>query len=231
MRVAEMDWRMIEDWVRRDDRCVLPLGSTEQHAGLSLATDSILAERVAVEAAEPLGVPVFPVLPYGLTPYFTAFPGTISLRVATYAAVLRDVLDSLKGAGFRRILVVNGHGGNQPAASLGREWMLDNPDARVRTHDWWRAPQTLAAVRRVDPVAGHASWMENYPWTRLTNHVPAEEEKPMVDTDRLATLPPFEVRLAIDDGNFGGRYQRDDAAMQEIWQVAVQETRTMLETW
>ena len=92
MRVADMDWRMVEDWVRHDDRCAVPLGSTEQHAGLSLATDAILAERVAAEAAEPLGIPVFPALPYGLTPYFTAFPGTVTLRVATYAAVLRDVL-------------------------------------------------------------------------------------------------------------------------------------------
>ena len=41
MRIAEMDWRMVEDWVRHDDRCALPLGSTEQHAGLSLATDAI----------------------------------------------------------------------------------------------------------------------------------------------------------------------------------------------
>jgi creatinine amidohydrolase len=207
MRVAEMDWRAIEDWVRHDDRCILPLGSTEQHAGLSLATDAILAERVAMEAADPLGVPVFPVLPYGLTPYFAAFPGTVSLRVATYAAVLRDILDSLKGAGFRRILVVNGHGGNQPAAALALEWMMDNPDARVRVHDWWRAPLTAAAVRQIDPVAGHASWMENYPWTRLLNHDDPADQKPMVDVDRLATLPPFEVRLTIDDGNFGGRYQ------------------------
>ncbi len=148
MRIAEMDWRMVEDWVRHDDRCVLPLGSTEQHAGLSLATDAILAERVAAEAAEPLGIPVFPALPYGLTPYFTAFPGTVTLRVATYAAVLRDVLDSLKQAGFRRVLIVNGHGGNQPAASLAQEWLMDNPDARVRFHDWWRAPLTAAAVQR-----------------------------------------------------------------------------------
>jgi Creatinine amidohydrolase len=51
-----------------NDRIVLPLGSTEQHAYLSLATDSILAERVAVEAAEPTGVPVPPVLAYSLTP-------------------------------------------------------------------------------------------------------------------------------------------------------------------
>src|SRR3954469_10432704 len=103
MRVAEMDWRMVEDWVRHDDRCALPLGSTEQHAGLSLATDAILAERVAAEAAEPLGIPVFPVLPYGLTPHFSAFPGTVTLRLATFAHVLHDVLDSLKRCGFRRV--------------------------------------------------------------------------------------------------------------------------------
>ena len=53
----------------------------------------------------------------------------------------------------------------------------------------------------------------------------------MVDVDRLRTLPPFEVRTMIDDGNFGGRYQRDDAEMLEIWDVAVQETRALLEHW
>jgi len=231
MRIAEMDWRMVEDWVRHDDRCVLPIGSTEQHAGLSLATDAILAERVAEEAAEPLGVPVFPVMPYGLTPYFTSFAGSVTLRLATFAALLRDVLDSLKTTGFRRILIVNGHGGNQPALSLAQEWMMDNPDARVRLHDWWRAPLTAAAISRIDPVASHASWMENFPWTRLPNREPVDGAKPMVDVGQLRALPPFEVRLLIDDGNFGGRYQRDDSDMLEIWGVAVRETRALLEEW
>ena len=229
MRIAEMDWRMVEDWVRHDDRCALPLGSTEQHAGLSLATDAILAERVAVEAAEPLGVPVFPALPYGLTPYFTGFPGTVTLRVATYAALLRDLLDGLKRAGFRRVLIVNGHGGNQPAHAIAQEWMMDHPDARVRVHDWWRAPLTLATVQKIDPVASHASWMENFPWTRLANRPPREDAQPMIDTDRLRTLPPFEARTLLGDGNFGGRYQRDDSEMLEIWDVAVRETREQLE--
>ena len=226
-----MDWRMVEDWVRHDDRCIVPLGSTEQHAGLSLGTDSINAERIAVEAAEPLGVPVFPVLAYGLTPYFTAFPGTVTLRTTTYAAVIRDVLDSLKHTGFRRILLLNGHGGNQPALAASREWMMDNPDASVCFHDWWRAPLTAAAISRIDPVAGHASWMENFPWTRLPDREPAPGEKPMVDVARLSTLPPFEVRLMLDDGNFGGRYQRSDDEMLEIWDVAVRETRALLEAW
>jgi creatinine amidohydrolase len=230
MRVADMDWRMVEDWTRHDDRAVLPLGSTEQHAGLSLLTDAILAERVSVEAAEPLGIPVFPAVPYGLTPYFAAYPGSVTLRVETYCAVVRDVLDSLKRSGFRRIVIVNGHGGNQPAAALAHEWLMDNADCRVRFHDWWRAPKTFAQVQATDPVASHASWMENFPWTRLPT-TQADDVKEMVDTDRLRTLPPFEARNLLNDGNFGGRTQRPDAEMLAIWAIAVQETRDLLEAW
>ena len=65
----------LEAYLEHDDRIVLPAGSTEQHAYLSLETDNILAERLAVEAAEPLGVPVLPVLAYGIAPGFGAFPG------------------------------------------------------------------------------------------------------------------------------------------------------------
>ena len=62
MNIAEMTWMQVEAYLKTDNRCVLPLGSTEQHAYISLATDSILSERLALEAAEPLGIPVFPVL-------------------------------------------------------------------------------------------------------------------------------------------------------------------------
>ena len=88
MRIAEMQWKQVETWLKQDDRCVLPVGSTEQHAGLSLCVDNILAERVAVDAAEPTGVPVFPPVNYGLTPYFMAYPGTVTLQTETYVALL-----------------------------------------------------------------------------------------------------------------------------------------------
>jgi len=109
---------MVEEYLKRDDRCLLPLGSTEQHAYLSLSVDTILAERLATEVAEQAGVPVFPVLAYGITPYFRAFPGTITLRVQTYMSIVRDILDALAEHGFKRILIVNGHGGNTPAQGL-----------------------------------------------------------------------------------------------------------------
>src|SRR5436853_2034575 len=118
VRISEMNWMMVEEYLKRDDRCVLPLGSTEQHAYLSLSVDSILADRIAIEAAEPLGIPVFPVVAYGITPYFGAFPGSITLRVDTYLQIVRDILDAMAEQGFKRILIVNGHGGNAPAQSL-----------------------------------------------------------------------------------------------------------------
>ena len=228
MNVSKMNWSQVEAYLQRADRAVLPLGSTEQHAGLSLSVDSILSHKVALDAAEPLGIPVFPALPYGLTPYFLAYPGTVSLRVETYARVIRDILDSLAGSGFRRILVVNGHGGNQPAHAVAIEWMADHPAVQVKFHNWWNAPKTLAKVQEIDPVASHASWMENFPWTRLEGVAMPDEQKPMIDFAMLRLLAPEALRTYLGDGNFGGRYQRPDEDMLAIWQVAVEETRELL---
>ena len=229
MRIADANWMQIEDYLRKDDRCVLPLGSTEQHAWLSLATDSILAERVAQDAAEPLGIPVFPVTPYGITPMFGAYPGTVSLRVETFLALVQDVLNAVAGHGFRRILVVNGHGGNLPVQGLLQEWAAERPGVQVRMHMWWNTPRVWACVQRFDPIASHASWMENFPWTRLPGVASPEHVKPMTDLDRLRLLDPAGVRATLGDGNFGGRFQRPDDEMAEIWRTGVEETRELLE--
>ena len=229
MNASAMNWSQIEAYLQRDDRAILPLGSTEQHAGLSLSVDSILSHKVALDAAEPLGIPVFPALPYGLTPYFQAYPGTISLRVETYARLIREILDSLGASGFRRILIVNGHGGNQPAQAVALEWMADHQAVQVKFHNWWNAPKTFAKVQEIDPVASHASWMENFPWTRLEGVALPAEQKPMIDFARMRLLSPQALRAYLGDGNFGGRYQRPDEDMLAIWQVAVAETRELLE--
>jgi creatinine amidohydrolase len=228
MQISDMHWQQVEAYLAHDDRAVLPLGSTEQHAYLSLSVDSILSERVAAEAAEPLGVPVFPALAYGITPYFRAFPGTLTLRVETYLRVVLDLLDSLAASGFRRIVLVNGHGGNSPAQGVVGEWLAQHPGVYVRFHNWWNAPRTWAAVQAIDPVASHASWMENFPWTRLVGVAQPEQQKPMTDLNRLRQLGPDEVRAQLGDGNYGGRYQRPDADMQTIWDVAVAETREVI---
>src|SRR6476659_5250197 len=228
MRISEMNWMMVEEYLQHDDRAVLPLGCTEQHAYLSLSTDSILAERLAVEAAEPLGIPVFPVLSYGITPYFRAFPGTITLRVETYMSVMNDILDAMAEHGFKRFLIVNGHGGNTPAQGFVGEWIADHRGVRVKFHNWWNAPKVWAQVQAIDPVASHASGMENFPWTRLAKITVPTEGKPMSDPEKLRRLDPQSLRDYLKDGNYGGRYQREDEEMMKLWRTGVAETRELL---
>ena len=217
MRIADLNWMQLEEYLRHDDRIVLPLGSTEQHAYLSLATDAILAERVSVEAAEPLGVPVLPALAYGITPYFAEYPGSPSIKAETYLAVVAEILDSLRGQGFRRFLIVNGHGGNKPVDALA--------GPHVVIHHWWQGPRTWAVVKEIDPDASHASWMESFPWTRVAGVVVPDIHKPPAPR----TSPdPKEVRARAGDGSFGGWYHRPDDDLMRLWRTGVEETRDVL---
>ncbi len=151
MRISEMNWMMVEEYLKRDDRAVLPLGCTEQHAYLSLSTDSILAERLAVEAAEPLASRSFPSWLTGSRRIFARFREPSRLRVETYMSVLRDILDAMAEHGFKRILIVNGHGGNTPAQGLVGEWMADHPGVRDQV------PQLVERAEGLGAGAGDRS--------------------------------------------------------------------------
>ena len=220
MRIRDLNWMQLEEYLQTDDRIVLPVGSTEQHAYLSLETDNILAERASVEAAEPLGVPVLPVIAYGVTG-FTAYPGSPTLREATLVAVLSDVVDSLLGQGFRRVVVVNGHGGN---TDPGRAWALGLGPGVVWHELWEGGPDEVAA--EIDSDYDHASWSENFPWTRLPGVTLPEQRKPPVEWP--ADGNPETWREALGDGSFGGLYQRSAEDEDRLWYSAVQAIRERL---
>jgi creatinine amidohydrolase len=229
MRIRDCHWQQIEQYLQHDQRVVLPLGSVEQHAWLSLAVDAILSEQVGVDAAEPLGVPVYPAQPYGYTPTYMAFPGTMSLRLETLLAVMRDLVTSLHHHGFRRVLIVNGHGGNQPVAGLAAQLIAELPGLQIKWHNWWAAPKTMAFVREHDPQASHASWMENFRSTRLAGVALPDAPKPLVDYARMALMDPPAKRAYLGDGCYGGHYQQPDPVTDALWQIAVEETRALLQ--
>jgi len=226
MRIRDRNWMQIEALLATgEDRAVLPIGSIEQHAYLSLAVDALLAEQVAVDAAEPLGVPVFPAQPYGYTPTYMAYPGTMTLRLQTLLAVLHDLVVSLHHHGFRRVLIVNGHGGNSGASALLQELMAQHAGLQVRWHNWWAAPRTMAFVREHDPDASHASWMESFASTRLAGVALPETSKPIVDHQRMATMDPVAKRAYLGDGCYGGRYAMPQHVTDALWAKGVEETR------
>lgn len=230
MRIVASNWMMVEEYLRHDDRAVVPLGCIEQHAYLSLATDALLAERVSLEAAEPLGVAVFPVLPYGMTATFRAYPGTMSLSMSTYSGILKDLLTNLSAQGFRRVIFVNGHGGNTPAQVAVEEFLNDHADLGMVAlwHNWWAAPKVWSKVLEIDPSGTHANWMENFPWTRLSGVTMPQGSKPMVDGLSLRGLGAKKVREVLGDGSYGGPYERSDEDMLALWSVAVEETRALI---
>jgi creatinine amidohydrolase len=219
----------LEEYLKTEDRIVLPLGSVEQHAYLSLGVDVILSQRVAEEAAEPLGVAVLPSLPYGITPYFGAYPGSPTVGAETYGALLRDIVGSLHGQGFRRFFVVNGHGGNKPGREPLESWAAGADGAQVLWHDWWSAPRTRAIVDSIDPDGSHASWMENFPWTRLPGVTQPPGSKPKQDIEPLRSAGAQAVRDLLGDGSLGGYYERPDEDVLRVWAAGVEETRELLE--
>ena len=225
MRIRELNWMQLEAYLKADDRIVLPVGSTEQHAYLSLETDNILAERAAVEAAEPLGVPVLPVTPYGVTG-FTAYPGSPTLRASTLLAVLSDVADSLLGQGFARVLVVNGHGGN---TGPGRDWARESslPDRSCGT-SFGRAGPTRSPLRSI-PTTTMRRGRRTSPGRGFRVWPIPEERKPPVEWPENGN--PETWREALGDGSFGGLYQRSPEDEGRLWEAAVQAIRERLERW
>jgi creatinine amidohydrolase len=230
LNIESLNWMQVEEYLRNDDRLVVPLGSVEQHCYLSLGVDRILSQRVAEEAAEPLGVIVMPSVPYGLTPYFAAYPGSPTVSVATYSALLRDLLDSFHDQGFRRILFVNGHGGNGGGRPAVERWDAAHDGARVLWHDWWAGPKTRAVVDEIDADASHASWFENFPWTRLPGVAQPQEKKAMADISTMREMDPAAVRVLLGDGSLGGLYERPDEDVLRVWAAGVAEVRELIES-
>jgi len=136
MRLEDLNWMDVEKYLQRDDRLMLVLGATEQHAYLSLLTDVKIPLALADSASQATGVLVTPPLNFGSSPYFLAYPGTLSLRVSTLIAAAEDLVRSAYNHGFRRILVLNGHGGNAPARQHLHEVNNALPDLKLNWYDW-----------------------------------------------------------------------------------------------
>ncbi len=150
MELANISWEQCQEYLAHEDRVILPIGATEAHGRhLGLGCDYQLADAIARAAGERTGLLVAPVLAYGMSHHLSEFPGTISLTPATLTLVLQDLLRALYRQGVRRVLVVNGHGGNNSslqAALMNVEAELDG--LRVKHLAWWTERAVADLVER-----------------------------------------------------------------------------------
>lgn len=224
MRLSELNWFDVESYLENDDRIMIVLGSCEQHAYLSLLTDVKIPLSLADAASQQSGVLVAPPSNFGASPYFLDYPGTISLRIDTLMSVVEDLITSLYGQGFRRILVLNGHGGNDPVR--GRLYEIANKlsDIRIQWYAWWQSHSIEAICQKYELKPAHANWLEAFPFTRVADLPDGEKAPPNIP----GLLGALEARQIYGDGSFGGKYQVADDIMQEIFDAAVADVSHLL---
>ena len=139
-RYEALTWPELDEAIAQAKVIVLPVGSTEQHGHhLPQDVDTKLASAVAYEAARrsPDQVLVLPPVSYGYTHHVMDFPGTINIEPSTFVRFLLDITRSVAYHGFKKIIIINGHGSNHPLVEqAGRQTNLQT-DALCLTLSWW----------------------------------------------------------------------------------------------
>ena len=184
MQLGQQTWPDAKNLA--DRVVVLPLGSLEQHGHhLPLLTDTLIGTEIARRAEAELGEATLflPPLWVGASDHHRAFPGTVSVSNEVYVRLLIDILESLiVSGGFRRILLLNAHGGNiVPARMAVYDVQLrhkkDKPDLWLAAGTWWllAAPQIAAIENIAQESVSHACEMETSMILRLRPELVKQE--------------------------------------------------------
>lgn len=192
--LREVNWST----VRQTDYqvAVLPWGATEAHNyHLPYGTDNYEVEAVAAEAARQAWeagarVIVLPVIPFGVNTGQLDIPLTINLNPSTQLIVLRDIVTSLAAHRIRRLVILNGHGGNDFKALI-RE-LQNSPEVTIATVNWWTIED---GSRFCDDPGDHAGELE---------------------TSMMLRLQP-ELVLPLDQAGAGKAKRFTVAALKEGW--------------
>ncbi|MZD05665.1 creatininase family protein, partial [Streptomyces sp. SID5785] len=164
LRLAELTTDEAAEAVHRAPVVIIPAGAYEQHGpGMPIATDTVRAERIAdLVGAQLAGrVVIGPPLPVGVSPHHMAFAGTVTLTTTTFATVVREYVDSLHRHGWRRFLVLTGHGGNNAAlTTVAQDLLVARPDVQFAWSPVTSLASAVVAGMDVSEVHGHSGEAE-----------------------------------------------------------------------
>ncbi|WP_176224001.1 creatininase family protein [Thalassobacillus devorans] len=181
---------------------VLPIGATEQHGPhLPVETDNILVNAIAElsvkKAAEDIPVILGPSMPFGFSHHHFLYPGVLSLKIDTLLTVLNELVESVIRSGFKKIFILNGHGGNDEIIRLtAREMALKHPVTVGAASYWTLAEQNLwnyIKDHQLFPAPGHAGQFETSLMLALKPELVQLEQLSMADSGR----DPLEMKVDI----------------------------------
>ena len=225
MRMEDLNWMDVEEYLKHDDRLILVVGACEQHGYLSLLSDVKIPVALAETAAQQTGVLVAPPVNFGSSPYFLAYPGTFSLRLSTLLDLTEDIIRSAFGQGLNRILVLNGHGGNNGLKMRLGELVNQLPGLQLQWYAWWMSRSVEDIALRHELTPSHANWLEAFPFTMVANLPEGEKLPPHVPS---AIMDAKTAREVYEDGTFGGLYQVAPEIMQEMFAACLADILQLL---
>lgn len=225
MRIEELNWMDVEAYLKHDDRLMVVVGACEQHGYLSLLSDVKIPLALADAASNQTGVLVAPPINFGASPYFLSYPGTLSLRLSTLMDAVEDIVRSAYGQGFKRMLFLNGHGGNNGLKIRLTELANVLPGIKMQWYSWWMAHSVEQVALRHDLKPSHANWLEAFPFTLVSDLPEGEKIPPHVPSDILDAQTAREV---YGDGSFGGPYRVPQETMGEVFDTALQDVLLLL---
>ena len=202
MRLEDLNWTDVEEYLENEDRLMVVLGACEQHGYLSLLTDVKIPLALADAASEMSGILIAPPLNFGSSPYFMAYPGTISLRVSTLLDIVEDLVRSVYRHGFRRILILNGHGGNDAARARLFELASELSGLQLAWYAWWQAHSVQVVAQKYELKPAHANWLEAFPFTEVSEFPETNKIPPKIP----GLMGAEQARQVYGDGSFGGPY-------------------------
>ena len=164
MLLAKMKQQEVEESIRQGTIAILPVGTMEQHGyHLPLDTDVAIPAYIAAQAAEQTGDVVLPPVNYGYNEKDLAFAGTVSVSAETFTRYLVEIGRSLAHMGFKRMLILNGHGYNTNMVGTAGMVIIEQTDAYCATANWWSlCADVLDEIRESEVPGGmsHACEME-----------------------------------------------------------------------
>ncbi len=160
----EWKWPEVKAYLKKDSVIIVPFGATEQHGPhLPLGTDSLVAIKLAEDAARATKTIVAPPCWYGWSPHHMAYPGTISITPEILTRLLYEVLRSLIYHGFKRLVVINGHRlANLPPLQIAAARIRNETGAYVTIVDPFYLADTVSREIMESPAGGigHAEELE-----------------------------------------------------------------------
>jgi creatinine amidohydrolase len=197
-------WTEVARLPQRDRTVILlPIGAIEQHGPhLPLAVDSLLVTAVLGAALEQLdaAIPAYalPPLCYGKSNEHSGFPGTISLSAATLLSQITEIAASLHTSGFRKLALVNGHGGQPQVLEIAaRDLRVRHPDLQVFPLFLWNVPHRIGELLTPEEAARgiHAGDAET---SLLLHLLPDTVDMTQARPDGLAAQPPANALLSLE---------------------------------